>query len=110
MPTLGEILAAARRSSAGFEMWFRAEEPAMATAVAKAADNEAMSPTGYVRCAVSDFARFASEEDWAHLTSRLRDSPEPGMACLGIMVEWRLAQSEAHTAHVHAHLHEGAVP
>ena len=109
MPTLGEILAAARRSSAGFELWFRSEQPDMAAAVALAAENEAMSATSYVRGAVSDFARFAAEEDWAHLTSRLRDSPEPGMACLGIMVEWRLAQSEAHAAHIHAQLHEGAV-
>jgi hypothetical protein len=108
MPTLGEILAAARRSSSGFSAWFADEQPEMAAAVAQAAQGEALSLTGYVRCAVSDFSRFASEEDWVRLTSRLRDSPEPGMACLGIMVEWRLAQSEAHAAHLHAHLHEGA--
>lgn len=101
MPMLGEVLAAARRSSAGFAAWLAARDPELAEAVAEAAREEGESGTSFVRTAVADFARFASEEDWVRLTSRLRDSGEPGMACLATMVEWRLAQAAAHASHTH---------
>ena len=49
-----------------------------------------MKPTGFVRAAMSDFNRFAAEEDWATLTSSLRDTDDPGTTCLLAMVHWRL--------------------
>jgi hypothetical protein len=33
-----------------------------------------MSPAGFVRAAVTEFSRYASEEDWATLTSSISDS------------------------------------
>ncbi len=106
MPTLGEVLAAARRESGGFAPWLAARDPELSGAVTEAAGTEGLPPTGYVRMAVADFARHASEEDWAHLASQMRTSEEPGLACLAIMVRWRLALGEAHAAHSH----EGAHP
>ena len=39
---------------------------------------------------MADFNRFAPEEDWATLTSSLRDTDDPGTTCLLAMVHWRL--------------------
>ena len=50
----------------------------------------ACTPTGYVRAAMADFNRFASEEDWATLTSTLKTTDDPGTLCLLGMVHWRL--------------------
>lgn len=102
MPMLGEILAAARRESAGFERWLAARDPEMTRSLAEAAQEDGGSVAAYVRAAVADFSRFASEEDWAHLTSRLRDSDDPGTACLATMVQWsldRLAEHRSHQPH-----------
>ena len=82
MAMLGDILAAAR--------------------LAAAALAEDATPTAYLRIAVADFGRFASEEDWATLTSRLRDAEAPGTACLVAMLEWRLARSPVIPAEGHA--------
>ncbi|EYD72877.1 hypothetical protein Rumeso_04753 [Rubellimicrobium mesophilum DSM 19309] len=99
MATLGEILASAKRSSAGFERWIAAREPDMAEELRGAALAEGGSVTSFVRVAVADFARFASEEDWVQLTSRLRDSDDPGTTCLLSMVGWRMEQVRAHRTH-----------
>lgn len=99
MATLGEILGAAKRSSAGFERWLAAAEPGMAEDLAAAARAEGLSVTGFVRAAVADFARLAPEEEWANLASRLRDSPDPGTTCLLLMVSWRLEHARAHQVH-----------
>ncbi len=107
MPMLGQMLAAARDASGGFMGWLRASEPKLAGQVEAAAAATGMSPTGYVRAAVADFSRFASEEDWATLTSSLRDSDDPGTVCLLAMVHWRLT-AKACGAHAHHHSHEGA--
>lgn len=90
MPMLGDMLAAARRSSSGFQAWLERSDPALATDMKKAATAYDLTPAGYVRTAIADFNRFASEEDWATLTSSLRDSDDPGTVCLLAMVHWRL--------------------
>jgi hypothetical protein len=90
MPMLGDILAAARASAGRLQSWLEASDPDLAAAVAAAAARENLSPAGFVRAAVADFARFAAEEDWATLTSSLRDSADPGTICLLAMVHWRL--------------------
>lgn len=102
MPMLGDMLASARSASSGFQAWLCASEPALAAAVEQAATRAGVTPTSYVRAAVADFSRFASEEDWATLTSSLRDSDDPGTICLLAMVHWRLT---AHDCGTHAHRH-----
>lgn len=91
MAMLGDILAAASRSTGGVERWLRADHPRLHEAVDQAAASEGTSVSGFARMAVVDFSELANEEDWASLTSRLRDSPDPGVACLLTMLEWRIA-------------------
>lgn len=90
MPLLGDMLADARNSSGRFQAWLERSDPALAVEVKRAAGQQGMSPTGYVRMAMSDFNRFASEEDWATLTSSLKNTDDPGTTCLLAMVHWRL--------------------
>ncbi|GAA4720791.1 hypothetical protein H9L13_09485 [Sphingomonas lutea] len=87
---LGDLLAAARTSSSGFQAWLERSDAALAADVKSAARQQGMTPTGYVRAAIADFNRFAAEEDWATLTSSLKDSDDPGTVCLLAMVHWRL--------------------
>lgn|SRR5690606_11559859 len=87
---LGDILAAARSSSAQFHGWLAATDPDLAELVAESAAADGMGPGSYVRAAVADFAAAASEEDWATLTSSMRNTDDPGTACLLAMVHWRL--------------------
>ena len=82
MATLGDTLAAARRSSAGLEQWLRRTDPALADEAAAAAARIGISVSGYARMAIADFTRLAGEEDWATLMSGLRDSQDPGTTCL----------------------------
>ncbi|MGZ8335324.1 MAG: hypothetical protein ACXWUP_07775 [Allosphingosinicella sp.] len=93
MPMLGDLLAAARDGAGQFHLWLEASDPALAEAVAEAAQGTGIGPTGFVRMAVADFARLAAEEDWATLISSLRDSGDPGTVCLLAMVHWRLTVS-----------------
>lgn len=110
MPMLGDLLAAARERSGGFAHWMRAADPNLAAQVDTAAVREGITSTGYVRAAVADFTRFAVEEDWAALTSSLRDSDDPGTICLLAMVHWRLTVKGCE-AHSHSHHHAaGAHP
>lgn len=90
MATLGDLLASARGASPTFQAWLRASDPDLALQVEEAASRTAVSPAGYVRAAIADFSRFASEEDWTTLTSSMRDSGDPGSVCLLAMVHWRL--------------------
>jgi hypothetical protein len=90
MPLLGDMLADARNSSGNFQAWLERSDPALADEVKRAAGQQGMTPTGYVRMAMSDFNRFASEEDWATLTSSLKNTDDPGTTCLLAMVHWRL--------------------
>jgi hypothetical protein len=109
MPMLGDMLAAARGSSAGFDRWLAAADPAFAAEVAEAAGRENVSVGAFARMAVHDFAAHAGEEDWATLVSRMRDDSDPGRVCLLAMVHWRLHVSGC-AAHSHAHARcEGAI-
>ena len=90
MPMLGDILAAARTSSGTFQTWLERSDPTLAADVNRAAAAQGLTPTGYVRAAMANFNRFASEEDWATLTSSLKDTDDPGTVCLLAMVHWRL--------------------
>jgi len=102
MAMLGDLLAAAKASAGAFEGWLKACEPVLAEQVAEAAEEQQLSIPGYVRAAIADFSRFASEEDWATLTSSLRDSDDPGTVCLVAMVHWRLT---ANGCEGHSHQH-----
>ena len=106
MPMLGDLLAAARDGAGNFQPWLKLARPELAAAVEAAAGAAAMTPTSYVRAAIADFARFASEEDWATLTSTLKRSEDPGIACLVAMVDWRLTTKTC-TQHSHHQLAEG---
>jgi hypothetical protein len=90
MPMLGDLLALARNASGTFEAWLERSDPEMAAQVNRAAEGQQVSPTGFVRVAMADFNRFAAEEDWASLVSSLRETDDPGTACLLAMVHWRL--------------------
>lgn len=90
MPMLGDLLAAARETSGTFETWLERSDPELAAEVAAAAAAQGRTATGFVRSAIAEFGRFAAEEDWATLTSSLRDSDDPGTVCLLAMVHWRL--------------------
>ena len=46
MAMLGDLLAAARGSSSGFQAWLEASEPELASRVAEAAARTGLSPTG----------------------------------------------------------------
>lgn len=102
MPMLGDLLGAARDRAGNFQSWLAVADSRLAAAVEVAASAQAMTPTSYIRAAVSDFARFASEEDWATLTSTLKRTEDPGTACLLAMVDWRLTAT-ACSNHSHQH-------
>lgn len=103
MAMLGDILAAARDGAGQFHAWLSVVDPQLATRVDAAAADQAMTPTSYVRAAMADFSRFASEEDWATLTSNLKRTDDPGTACLLAMIDWRLT-AQACTQHSHVHI------
>ena len=90
MPMLGDLLAAARDGAGRFEAWLDAADPERAKAVRTAAMAAGATPTSFIRMAVADFSRLADEEDWATLTSSMRNSEDPGSMCLLAMVDWRL--------------------
>lgn len=76
---LGDILAQAR-TAALLDDALRGEIEAAGEA-----------PEGYPARALSDFERFASEEDWATLISHIRRAEDPAAACVEAMVRWRLS-------------------
>ena len=100
MATLGDLLGAARKSSVRFAEWLRVTDPDFAAQVAQAASERGITPAGYVRVAIADFSRLADEDEWATLSSTLKNSEDPGLACLLSMVHWRLTRQccEAHRA------------
>ena len=91
MPMLGDILSSARRSAADVEQWLKVSDHHLYARVTDAAAVEGANVSAFVRMAVADFGRFATEEDWATLVGRLRDSGAPGTTCLMAMLKWRLA-------------------
>lgn len=92
MPTLGDMLGAAKRSAANFQQWMELADPGFAAEARAAAERSQTSPAGFARIAVADFSRYADEEAWAQLSGILRNSEDPGLACLAAMVRWRLSQ------------------
>lgn len=92
MATFGDLLGLARKSSLRFTQWLEVAEPSLADRVAQASADSNLTPAGYVRVAVADFSRFADEEEWATLSSTLKDSEDPGLACLLSMIQWRLTR------------------
>ena len=103
MAMLGDLLAAARDGAGNFQSWLEATDHELASRVEAAAGAESITPTAYIRGAVSDFSRFAAEEDWATLTSTLKQTEDPGTACLLAMVDWRLT---AKTCKEHSPQHD----
>jgi hypothetical protein len=95
MPMLGDVLAAAKKSTASFHAWLEASDPDLMAQLAAAAASEGVSINDFVRIAVANYARFAAEEDWATLTSGIRTNGDPGTACLLTMVRWYLGASAA---------------
>ena len=95
---MGDVLASARRSAGGFERWLRDEDPDLAARLAAAAAAEGESPAAWLRMAIADFDRFASEEDWATLVSHMRDDADPGSRFLLAVLEWRLAAAGSQPA------------
>lgn len=102
MPMLGDLLAAARDGAGRFEAWLDATDPERAEEVRYAALAAGMSPAAFIRMAVADFSRLADEEDWATLTSSMRDNEDPGAICLLAMVDWRLSAPTCSNHQVHA--------
>lgn len=107
MPMLGDILAAARDGAGQLQAWLNIVDHQLAGRVETAAADQAMTPTSYVRAAMADFSRFASEEDWATLTSTVKRTDDPGTACLLAMIDWRLT-TRACAQHSHDHETQGA--
>jgi hypothetical protein len=92
MPTLGDMLSAAKHSATDFQQWMEVADPGFAAEARAAAERSRTSLAGFARIAVADFSRYADEEAWVQLTGILRNSEDPGFACLAAMVRWRLAQ------------------
>jgi hypothetical protein len=90
MALLGDILAAARDRASDVEPLINIVDPSLAAGLKKTAAAEGLSASTFARAAVADFSRYASEQDWATLISSMRDTDDPGTACLVGMVHWRL--------------------
>ncbi|WP_265570989.1 hypothetical protein [Sphingomicrobium nitratireducens] len=89
---VGDILAAAARDAAGFANWLEEEDVEMAAKCRAAANGGPLDK--WVRGAVTWFELHASADDWATLTTRMRESDAPGKALLATMVERRLHSCE----------------
>ena len=102
MAMLGDMLAAARHSSSGFQAWLQRSDATLANRIEEVAAKSGLTPTQFIRCAIADFDRFAAEEDWATLTSSLRDTDDPGTICLLALAHWRLTVQGC-DSHSHRH-------
>lgn len=89
---VGDILATAARDAVGFATWIEGEDAAMAAKCRAAANGQPLDR--WVRGAVTWFELHASADDWATLTTRIRESDAPGKALLAMMVERRLHSCE----------------
>jgi hypothetical protein len=76
---LGDLLSQAQGSAAVLPQALREEIAAAGAA-----------PEGFARAAVAAFERRAGPEEWAQLVTRMRESPDPGGACLETMCRWYL--------------------
>ncbi len=91
MLMLGDILTQARRSSSELLDWLQETDPELMARLQVEAAGSGETPVAFMRAAVAEFERSATEEDWATLTSSLRNTWSPGRACVTGMVKWRLA-------------------
>lgn len=90
-PTMGELLATARRDSAAFASWLARHDPALAARL-EAGLVPGDTPNGRIREAVGHFATQAEHTSWVQLVSAMRDSDRPGLAALRIMLDWSLRE------------------
>lgn len=104
MAMLGDILAQARQGTAGLRDWLQDADPPLMAQIETEAARLGASPAGFVRAAIADFGRLATEEDWTTLMSGLRNTWDPGRAFVTGMVKWRLAGLTGP-----AERHEGAI-
>lgn len=88
---LGDILAAARRSGDGLDRWLAPASPDLWRLASAKAAHDGMTEADFARLCVAEFTSGASEEAWATLVSRLRDTEDPGRECLMEMMRWRLS-------------------
>lgn len=90
MLMLGDLLGAARDSAGQFTRWLDRVDPQLADEVRAAAAGGNTTPAAFICQTVAEFSRFADEEDWATLTSSMKEDDDPGKVCLLAMVDWRL--------------------
>jgi hypothetical protein len=88
---LGEILAAARGQSAAFADWLLGNDPELHARL-EAAIQPDETFVGRIREAVGAFVQDAGHAEWVQLVSAVRDGNNPGIAALGVMVDWSLAR------------------
>lgn len=106
---LGDYLSLAKSAGADIQSWLAGAGPIQARALDQLAASENISPARAARMAVVDFSRFASEEDWATLISHVRVAGDPALACLGAIVDWRLAQKPCDANDGRQHRSKGGV-
>ncbi|GGK51169.1 hypothetical protein GCM10011322_42820 [Salinarimonas ramus] len=94
---LGDLLAAARRADGELAAWLAHNEPALAVRAEEAARAAGETLAGFARASFTAFERHAREEEWASMTSGLRRTDDPGLACLADIIAWRLAADETAT-------------
>lgn len=86
---VGDILGAARRSAISLPDWIERRAPELARRCAEVAGKNGIS--NWLQSTVGWFELHATGDDWADLTSKMRDSEAPGEIFLITMVEKRLA-------------------
>lgn len=89
MVMLGDLLATVRRGPGELEQWLCDHDPVLAARLTAAAEANGCSPGEWLRTAVADFSNGASGEDWATVTSALRDSDDPGAEFVAAVLRWR---------------------
>jgi hypothetical protein len=87
---LGDILAASVNAADRVEDWLTAEDVDLARSLGLGTAG-APPLADSLRGAVAEFSMLATEDDWAQLTSRMRDTDDPARACLVEMLRWRHA-------------------
>jgi hypothetical protein len=95
---LGDLLAATRRADGELAAWLAHNEPALAVRAEEAARTAGETLATFARASFTAFERHAREEDWASMTSGLRRTDDPGLACLADIIAWRLAADATATA------------
>ena len=89
MVMLGDLLATVRRDPGELEQWLCHHDPVLAARLTGAAEASGCSPGELLRTAVADFSSEASGEDWATVTSALRNSDDPGAEFVAAVLRWR---------------------